>query len=443
MKIITRFAPSPTGYIHVGNTRTALICYLLAKSSGGKFMLRMDDTDSQRSKEIYTEQIKKDLNWLGINWDIFSKQSERSKRYEEIKQKLIANGRLYPCYETPQEIEVKRKMLLNQGKPPIYDRQALKVTDSQKDQYVKEGRNPHWRFKLDEDQKISWNDLIKGEISFDAKHLSDPVLIRENGMPTYMLPSAIDDIDFEITHVVRGEDHVSNTAIQIQLFEAIGGKCPQFAHHSLMKTKDGKISKREGGFDIKSLCQEGIEPMAINSFLAFLGTSSPVEPKRNIDDLIKCFDLSIFSKAAAIYDFNELLRLNPKVLREYKYEDIENNAQMQDISNDFWQSVRNNVNKLSEVKVWNDICNKEISCIIDSEDKDFIKTISKVLPEDNWDDKTWDKWIESIKKIAPTRKGKKLFMPIRKALTGLEHGPELKYILPLIGKQKTLKRLQS
>lgn len=440
MTIKTRFAPSPTGFIHVGNTRTALICYLMAKSRNGEFMLRMDDTDTERSKEEYVEQIQKDLKWLGINWDIFSRQSERSARYEEIKQKLIAEGKLYACYETPQEIEIKRKMLLNQGKPPIYDRQGLKLSNEQKQEFEKQGRKPHWRFKLDEDKKIAWQDIIKGEISFDAKNLSDPVLIRENGMPTYMLPSAIDDVDFNITHVVRGEDHVSNTAIQIQLFDAIGGKAPQFAHHSLMKTKNGKISKRDGGFDIKTLKENNIEAATITSFLAYLGTSKPIEPCVEIEKLIKDFDLSIFSKAAAIYDEIELERLNPKVLRHYHYNQIKDRKSMEGINIDFWQSIHNNINKLSEVKLWNDICNKQIDPVIDEEDVEFLSDIAKILPDNNWSENTWDEWINNIKKITD-RKGKKLFMPIRKALTAIEHGPELKYILPLIGKEKTLNRL--
>lgn len=439
MTFITRFAPSPTGYIHIGNTRTALVCYLLAKSHGGKFMLRMDDTDTERSKVEYADQIEQDLQWLGIEWDIFSRQSERMERYEEIKQKLIKSGRLYPCYETPQEIEIKRKMLLNQGKPPIYDRSALQLTDEQKKAYEAEGRTAHWRFKLDETKVIQWKDLIKGTIHFEAKNLSDPVLIRENGMPTYMLPSAIDDMDFKISHVVRGEDHVSNTAIQIQLFEAIGCKAPQFAHHSLMKSKDGKISKRDGGFDIMSLANDGIEAMAITSFLARLGTSQPVEPRTNLEELIEHFDLAHFSKAAAIYDFNELERLNPKVLHLYSYDQVQHRPEMEGVDEDFWLSVRPNLNRLSDIKQWWQICKDVVVPVI--EDADYVRQAAMMLPQEPWDRDTWNLWVHAVKE-ASGRKGKGLFMPLRQALTAIDHGPELKNMLPLIGREKAIDRLE-
>lgn len=440
MTVITRFAPSPTGLIHVGNTRTALICYLFAKSHGGQFMLRIDDTDTERSKDEYIQQIQEDLKWLGLDWNIYSRQSERTARYEEIKQKLVADGRLYPCYETPQEIEIKRKMLLNQGKPPIYDRSALKLTDADHKKFKAEGRPPHWRFKLDESKPIQWHDLIKGHIHFEASNLSDPVLIRENGMPTYMLPSAIDDMDYNITHIVRGEDHVSNTAIQIQLFEAIGGSIPHFAHHSLMKSKDGKISKRDGGFDIGALRRDGIEPMAITSFLARLGTSQPVEARTTLGELAEHFDLNHFSRAAAIYDFTELERLNPKVLHLYSYNQVKDTPELKAINEEFWLSVRSNLTRLADIREWWAICKEPLSPVIEKNDSDFTQKASTLLPEGKWDENTWGMWIEAVKK-ATGRKGKELFMPLRKALTARESGPELKDILPLIGKEKAISRL--
>lgn len=440
MTVITRFAPSPTGKLHVGNARTAIICYLYAKSQGGKFMLRMDDTDYERSTEEFADGIQRDLKWLGIDWEIFSKQSDRKARYDEVIEKLIKDGRLYPCYETPEEIEIKRKMLLNRGLPPIYDRAALKLTDEEKQKFEDEGRSKHWRFKLDESQKIEWEDQVKGLTRFDAKHLTDPVLIRANGSPTYMLPSAIDDIDFDITHVVRGEDHVSNTAIQIQLFEAIGGKVPQFAHTSLIKSKDGKISKRIGGFEIEELKAMGIEAIAINSLMARLGTSKPIEAETTLEEIITNFSIKNFSTSSAIYDVKELERINQKVIHKLSYKDIRNRDDLKGIDEEFWNVARANINTVKEVKDWWQICKEEINPIIEESDQEFIKHAASLLPEGKLNEESWSIWINKIKE-ATGRKGKELFMPIRKALTALENGPELKYILPLIGRDVVVKRL--
>ncbi|MDB2415416.1 glutamate--tRNA ligase [Rickettsiales bacterium] len=440
MTVITRFAPSPTGHIHIGNVRTALLCYLVAKSNSGQFMLRLDDTDKERSKTEYADQIKKDLQWLGLNWDLTAKQSDRFDRYNQIKQKLIDDGRLYPCYETEEELDVMRKMLLGRGLPPIYDRGALKLSDEQKKQYESEGRSAHWRFKLDDSKPIEWNDLVKGPQKFDPANLSDPILIRQNGLYTYMLPSAIDDMDFNISHVVRGEDHVSNTAIQIQLFEAIGDHMPIFAHHSLMKSKDGKISKREGGFDVGSLKESGIEPMAITSLMARLGTSDPVEPRSSIEEIIENFDLSKFSRAAAIYDVSELERVNAKIVHMLEYDQIKSRDSMSGIDENFWNSVKYNIGNINEIQAWKEICLDELSPIVAKENEDFLKEAADLLPQGEWNVETWSKWIEKIKEKTG-RKGKDLFMPLRLALTAQEHGPELKNILPLIGRQKTLQRL--
>jgi len=438
MKVITRFAPSPTGLIHIGNVRTALLCYLIAKQNNGKFMLRMDDTDIERSKPEYAQAIQDELKWLGLDWDIFAKQSDRLDRYEEVKQKLISEGLLYPCYESAQDLDVKRKMLINRGLPPIYDRAGLNLTDKEKSDFESQGIKPHWRFKLDETKTISWEDEIKGTITFEAKNLSDPVLIRANGTPTYMLPSAIDDMDFGITHVVRGEDHVSNTAIQIQLFEAIGGEIPTFAHNALMKAKDGKISKREGGYDIAAIRNDGIEVMAINSFLARLGTSDPIEPRTSMQEIIENFNIKRFTKNAAIYEYVELERLNPKIIHKMSFEEIQEREELQGIDKDFFESVKANLNKLSEIKEWWQICKQPLTPVI--EDAEFAKKASELLPEGNWDENTWSQWTSKVKE-ATGRKGKELFMPIRQALTARNNGPELKLILPLIGSEKATARL--
>lgn len=438
MTVITRFAPSPTGLLHIGNARTALISYMFAKLHGGKFMLRLDDTDTQRSTEEYAIGLQEDLKWLGLEWDIFARQSDRINRYNEIKAKLVKDGRLYPCYETAQEIDIKRKMQLNRGLPPIYDRAALNLTDAQIKQFEDEGRVPHWRFKLDEAGVIQWNDLVKGPVQFEADKLSDPILIRENGEPTYMLPSAIDDMDFNITHVVRGEDHVTNTAIQIQLFRAIGTHMPEFVHLSLIKGKEGKISKREGGFDIKALREEGVEPMAISSFIARLGTSEPTIPTIYLKELVDSFHLEKFSKAAAIYDSSELERMNSKILHMMPYSEVKDRQEMKNIDEEFWVAVRPNLTRLGEIQEWWKICHGNILPIV--EDAHFLVEAAEVLPAGNWDENTWGQWIEKIKQITP-RRGKDLFMPLRKALTARDSGPELKYVLPLIGREKVISRL--
>lgn len=438
MTIITRFAPSPTGLLHIGNARTALISYMFAKSHNGKFMLRMDDTDIERSTAAYATQIEADLKWLGLEWDIFSRQSDRSARYLEIKQQLVAAGRLYPCYETVQELEIKRKMQLNRGLPPIYDREALKLTAAQKQQFEAEGRQPHWRFRLDENDNIEWNDIIKGPIKFITRNLSDPILIRGTGDPIYMLTSVIDDMDFNISHIVRGEDHVTNTATQMQIFKALGNFMPQFAHLSLMKGKEGKISKREGGFDIMSLKEQGIEAMAISSFLARLGTSEPTIPHTSLPELIAAFDVTTFSKNSAIYELADLQRMNAKILHITSYLQIKHRPEMQNIDEEFWLAVRPNLANLQEIRQWLEICRGIVVPII--EDNEFLNLAASLLPDGKWDENSWSQWVDKIKQHS-TRKGKDLFMPLRKALTARENGPELKYMLPLIGREKSLARL--
>lgn len=435
--ILTRFAPSPTGLLHIGNVRTALVCYLLSKSQGGQFMLRLDDTDTERSKAEYAEQIQKDLQWLGLEWDQFARQSERMDRYEEVKRELIKLGRVYPCYETQEELEIKRKMQLGRGLPPVYDRAALKLTDDQKAKFEAEGRKAHWRFKMDEAATIEWNDLVKGSTKFEAKNISDPVIIRENGAPTYMLPSTVDDIDFKISHVVRGEDHVTNTAIQIQIFEALGAKVPVFAHTSLLKSKEGKLSKRVGGFDIGALREEGIQPMAITSLLARLGTSDSVELRGNIGELVQHFDISRFTKTAANYDVEDVRRLNTKLIHAMDFDTVKDKLPS-GADEQFWLSVRGNIESIEDVREWWNICREPLTP--DIEDASFTAEASALLPEGEWTVQTWNEWIDAVK-TKTGRKGKQLFMPLRKALTAREHGPELQYILPLIGREKAVARL--
>lgn len=440
-RILTRFAPSPTGLLHVGNVRTALVSWLYAHAKGGKFLLRIDDTDKERSKAEYVDAIKEDLTWLGLSWDAYFHQSDRFARYEEIKQQLLASGRLYPCYETPEELEVKRKMLLGRGLPPIYDRAALKLTDQQKAEFEKQGRKPHWRFLLNSEM-IEWVDEIRGETQFDPAKLSDPILIRADGSFLYMLPSAIDDMDEKVTHIIRGEDHVSNTAIQIQIFKAMGATLPGFAHLPLVTTKDASISKRTGGFDIRSLRELGFEAMTINSFLCKLGTSHAIEARANLKELVEEFNIAAFGRAPTHYDTADIERLNAKLLHVLPFEQVKAHLArlgMEGVDEAFWEVVKPNVTKLQEVTEWWRICKAPLTP--EMEDAEFTRLASTLLPDGHWDSTTWEQWINKVKDVTG-RKGKPLFMPIRKALTAIEHGPELKQILPLIGREKALKRLQ-
>ena len=428
-KTVLRFAPSPTGYLHVGNVRTALVNLLYARKTGGEFILRVDDTDKERSEQKYVDALKEDLEWLGLNWDSTFNQSDRFAEYEKAKQKLLADGRLYPCYETQDELETKRRFQLKRGVPPIYDRAALNLSVDEITNFEEEGRKPHYRFKLNH-EPIEWNDMVRGETKFHGENLSDPILFREDGSLTYMLCSVVDDGDYGITHVVRGEDHVSNTAIQIQLAEALGYEKPECAHIALLKGREGKLSKRTGSASIRDLREEGTEPKAILSLLAKMGTSDAIDI-HEFDDLIEGFDFNKFGRATAIFDDADLDRLTHKTVTTYDYADVKDRVE---VSEDFWNAVRANLDKVSDVNEWYQICEGEVEPII--EDLDFTKQAIDHLPEDL----DFKAWMDAVKE-ATGRKGKELFMPIRKALTGLEHGPELKVILPLIGKDKIVARL--
>lgn len=437
MSVITRFAPSPTGYLHVGNIRTALVNWLYARACGGKFILRIDDTDIERSKSEYTDAIMRDLEWLGLHWDEVHYQSKRTEVHEAAKNKMIQDGRLYPCYESTEELEVKKKTALSRNLPPIYDRSALKLTAEQKAEYAANGVNPHWRFLMNESQ-IKWEDGIKGPIHFDPKHISDPVLIRADGTMTYMIASVADDIDLNITHIIRGEDHITNSAVHMQMFEALGAKAPNLSHLALIQSKTGEISKRIGGFDIASLRKAGLHPMAINSFLAKLGSSASIEYRKTLDELIKEFSISNFSKSPTNYDIVELERINTKLTHSLSYKEAVN-MMPEDITEEFWDKVRPNLETISDIKDWWIICCKDLDP--NNPDVQFTTEAANHLPQGSLDENTWSAWIASIK-AATGRNGKDLFMPIRIALTGMDHGPELKNLLPILGREKVIKRLQ-
>ncbi len=442
--IRVRFAPSPTGYLHIGNARAALINYLYSLRNGGEFILRIDDTDLERSKPEYEQAIFEDLAWLGIKHNNTFKQSSRFDRYKEVRDKLIESGRLYPCYETPEELDYKRKRQLGKGQPPIYDRAALNLTEAEVAAFKTEGRTPHWRFKLDH-TPIVWDDKIRGPVKFDGAQLSDPVLIRADGIFLYSLCSVIDDIDYKITHIIRGEDHVTNTATQIQLFKAVNGEKDYpltFAHTSLLMDEDGdKLSKRLGSLSLGQMRDSGIEPMAIACLLAKLGTSLPVEPFLTMEELSAPFDLSIFSRTPPRFSEKELWALNHKLYHLMPFSQMQqhlNLAGFGNFSENHWRAVHDNIEKLSDLKPWQDIFFGKI--VGTCQDHDFLKTAMSLLPEEPWDENTWATWTQNVKEKTG-RKGKELFMPLRQALTAMDHGPEMKVLLPLIGRQVVLMRL--
>ncbi|MGM0421996.1 MAG: glutamate--tRNA ligase [Pseudomonadota bacterium] len=444
MKVKARFAPSPTGLLHIGNIRTAIIVWLFARKNDGEFMLRIDDTDQERSKDEYTEQLKLDLKWLGLDWDDYAHQRDRTDRYAELIQKLKDDGRLYPCYETAEELSLKRKSLLSRGLPPIYDRGALKLTEAEIKDFEAQGRKPHWRFKLN-DGIIQWNDLVRGEVSFDAKDMSDPVLIRENGSPLYHLCSVIDDMDFNITHIIRGEDHVANTAAHLQMFEALGAELPHCAHTSMIAGTDGeKLAKRLGSLSMKTLREDsGIEPMAIVSLLSRLGTSDPMDAVMTLDEAVANFDFAKFSRNMPKFDEDELWRLNAKILRDTPFAEVKSRLEelgLENVDEGFWNAVRGNLTKLPDITEWWHVAKGPVTPVI--EDRDYADLLADTLPEGNLTSESWQIWLQEIKSRTD-RKGKQLFMPIRLALTGMEHGPELPNLLPLIGRERILERLKA
>ncbi len=443
MTKICRFAPSPTGFLHVGNIRAAIINFLYAKKVGGKFLLRLDDTDVERVRDEYRDMIITDMDWLGLEYDSIFKESDRLDKYEAAKNRLIASGRLYECFETAEDLNFQRKSQIASGISPIYNRAALNLNEEQKQALRAQGLKPHYRFLL-ENKTTSWDDKIKGKITYDGLHFSDPVLVRDNGVPTYTFCSVVDDIDYNVTDIIRGEDHITNTAIQIQIFEALGAKAPEFAHLALVKASEGKISKREGGFDVKSLRADGYEPMAIVNLLAQIGTSDSIKIHTNFDELSNSFSFEKFSKSAMNYDISELTTINQKLLQTIDFSNVTSRLKEigieETISEKFWNSLKLNINFLHEIKDWIAICNQEFRFKNKESDREFLREASELLPTDTTDENCWNIWLEKIK-TKTTRKGKELFMPIRLALTGKEHGPELKFLINLISREEILARL--
>ena len=432
----TRFAPSPTGYLHIGNLRTALFNFLIARQAGGEFILRIDDTDSERSKPEYVDGIKRDLEWLGLHWDRVEHQSSRFERYAEVADQLRHKGLFYECFETPLELDLKRKKQLNMGKPPVYDRSALALSDAEREALNIE-RAGHWRFMLDQ-SRIEWTDGILGGISIDAASVSDPVLIRGDGQVLYTLASICDDTDMGVTHVVRGSDHVTNTATQIQMIRAIGGTVPSFSHHSLLTGPKGEgLSKRLGSLALRDLRDAGIQPMALLSHLARLGSSDPIELRGVMEEIISGFNLTKFGSAPTKFDEVDLIPITSKYLQSLDLIDVAEEVALigvpADKAEDFWNVMRTNISTLKDLGGWWELTENGAIPEIGPEDQEFIAQAMAMLPEGPFDTTTWGTWTAEVKQ-ATGRKGKGLFMPLRKALTGMSHGPDMGALLPLLQK---------
>jgi len=439
---LVRFAPSPTGRIHLGNTFVALINWLYARKTGGAFLLRMDDTDRERSTEAYAKGIEEDLSWLGLAWDRFERQSERTARYDAAAERLKESGRLYPCYETPEELSLKRKAQLNAGRPPIYDRAALKLTAAEKAAFEADGRTPHWRFKLDQ-EVVSWTDMTAGDQNYDMGSVSDPVLIRENGIPVYTLASVVDDGEMGVTDVIRGHDHLPNQAVQMQLIDALGFERPRTAHVPLLTGMDGKpLSKRLESNAVAGIRGLGFEPEAVTSLLLCLGQGEAPEPIVDKETLIERFELTKFGRATPKLAPEDMQAMNARILHALPHERVADRLAAHGIDGgpEFWDVARQNITFLADAKEWWEVVAGPIEPQIASDDVAFMMEASGLLPEGEITRDTWDVWTAEIKE-ATGRKGKELFRPLRLALTGRTNGPELKELLPLIGRDRCLARL--
>ena len=437
-----RFAPSPTGLLHVGNARSAVLNWAYAKKNNGSFILRIDDTDQTRSSKEFENKIKENLSWLGLDWNKTFNQSGRTNLYNSNIEKLKNDGRLYPCFETAEELSLKKKSLLSSGKPPIYDRSSLSLSKDEINKKINSGLKPHWRFKL-EDGVINWNDLIKDQVKFDSKYLSDPILIREDGSLLYHLPSVIDDIDEEITHIIRGEDHISNTAFHIQIFRALDAHPPYFAHHPFLTDQEGKgFGKRIGSLSIENLRSEGYEDISIINYLLNIGSSEDIKPETKLDTVINNFDIKNISSSSAKFSDIVLKSLNSDLLKIYNFEDIKSKFELLDIKVDskkLWKFSQNNIDFFKDIENWI----KTIEIIIDIKNYEIQDTLISAavecIPEDPFSYETWDNWTKAIN-AKTGLKGKELYMPLRLILTGKEKGPELKNFLPLLDKETLLRK---
>ena len=443
---LVRFAPSPTGYLHIGNARPALLNLLFARRRGGRFLLRLDDTDRARSTEGFARAIQEDLAWLGIVPDLFARQSERAQAHDKAAERLKGQGRLYPCYETPEELERRRRRQLGRGLPPIYDRAALALTDADRAALEAEGRRPHWRFKLDH-RTVAWDDLVRGQSHVDCASLSDPVLVRADASYLYTLPSVVDDAELGVTHVIRGEDHVTNTGVQVQLFEALGQAAPVFGHHNLLTAADGEgLSKRLGHLSLRALREAGYEPAAIRSLAVLTGSAEAVRPVPSLEELADLVDLARTSRAPARFDEAELDGLNARLVHAMPFEEARARLSALGVpeatARPFWLAVRENLGKVAEAAAWQRVVAGPVTPVVaeTGADAGIVAAAARLLPEAPFDALTWKGWTEAVKRETGA-KGRALFMPLRLALTGLDHGPDLAGLLPLIGRERAARRL--
>jgi len=435
MTVVTRFAPSPTGRLHVGNIRTALHNYLFSLKNGGRFVLRIDDTDRERSTAEFDQSIRDDLGWLGLNPDRIERQSERFDHYEREFEQLKAAGRVYACYETPEELELRRKILLGRGLPPVYERKVEGMP-------VPDGRAPHWRFRLDHGRPIVWTDLIRGEQQFDPKLLSDPVIRREDGSWLYLLPSVIDDIDLGITHIVRGEDHVSNSAVQIQMFEALGAKSPRFAHEALLVAAEGKLSKRLGAIGVDQVRDAGLEPLALLSVLARIGTSQPIEPASSLEELARDFDFATFGRAPAHFDLHEVELVNAKLAHGMGFAAVRDRLPEGAIEQD-WELIRPNLSRVSDFAQWLAVLHEDLEPPdFDHEERQLIREAAATAEEIEWSPDSWRQLPMNLKE-STGKNGRDRFHPLRLAITGRDSGPEMAGLVERIGKERVIQRLQA
>lgn len=443
MSIAVRFAPSPTGFLHVGNARAALVNWLFARRTGGSFLLRLDDTDTERSEDRYAAGIEEDLAWLGLDWDRFARQSDRLDTYRAAFDGLRAKGLVYPCYETPDELALKRKAQLARHRPPVYDRAALRLTADERRALEAAGRTPHWRFRL-ADEGVAWDDVVHGRLSFEGGHVSDPVVVRADGQPIYTFASVVDDLELGITHVVRGDDHIANTPVHIQIWRALGGSHdgPAFAHLPLLAGGQGeKLSKRQGSLSLRSLRDEGVEAMAVASLLARLGTADPIEPATELATLVAGFDITRFGRSPPHFEVDELWQVNAKVLHLLPFAAVADRLAalgLGDAGPAFWEAVRPNLSRLADVAEWWQVCRGPLEPLVD--EPDFAAAAAGLLPDEPWTPDTWKAWTQAVA-AATGRKGKLLFQPLRRALTARDHGPEMRNLLPLLGRERVLKRL--
>ena len=438
--VVVRFAPSPTGHLHLGNVRAAVLNWLFARRHGGRFILRFDDTDPNRVREEYVTAIREDLAWLGLDWDEEIRQSTRLDRYRAAAERLKEAGRLYPCYETPQELALKRRIQRMRGRPPVYDRAARRLSEAERRRLEAEGRRPHWRFFLDTDAPVVWEDLIRGRQTIDPSSLSDPVLIRADGSFLYLLPSVVDDIETGVTHVIRGEDHVTNTAEQIQLITALGGRLPAFAHFPLLLGPDGRpLSKRAGDISLRRLRKEGIQPLAVLALLATVGTGRAPESVTSREELIAGFDIAAFSKAAVRFDPEQLARINRHLLRRMPHAALADRPELAGIDPALWAVVRENLDTLADLGHWQRVVEGPLEPVITQADRAFLAEAARCLPE-TWTDEAWSRWTAELKERTG-RRGRALFRPLRLAITGRESGPEMAKLLPLVPRERVRRRL--